>query len=137
MTTNKEGHESNPLSVLGEALDAASASISDARADATASAKSAALKVQTGVGTGAYYAAYGVSYSLVFSGVFLKELLPVHNAIRRGFEDGAGAAIDTVARLQTRDELALEAHDDAAHVEPAKKARKSSDAKQGSSSSAS
>jgi hypothetical protein len=136
MTTNKEGHESNPLSVLGEALDAASASISDARADATASAKSAALKVQSGVGTGAYYTAYGISYGLVFSGVFLKELLPVHNAIRRGFEDGAGAAIDTVARLQTREGLALEAHADGAQAEPAKKARKA-DAKHGSSSSAS
>jgi hypothetical protein len=138
MTTTKatESHESNPLSVLGEALDAASASINEARADATASAKSAALKVQSGVGTGAYYAAYGVSYSLVFSGVFLKELLPIHNSIRRGFEDGAGAAIDTVARLQAREDSEVEALEDGAHAEPVKKARKS-EAKHSSSSSAS
>jgi hypothetical protein len=93
-------HESNPLSVLGEALDAASQSIGDARADATASAKSAALKVQTGVGAGAYYTAYGVSYGLVFSGVFLKELLPVNNALRRGFEDGAEAGKKSAVNIR-------------------------------------
>lgn len=94
--------ESNPLSVLGEALDAASQSISDARADATASAKAAALKVQTGVGVGAYYAAYGVSFGVVFSGVFLKELLPLNNALRRGFEDGAQAAIKSAVNRAGR-----------------------------------
>jgi hypothetical protein len=105
-TTTKatEGNSSNPLSVLGEALEAASASIGDARSDATASAKAAALKVQTGVGTGAYYTAYGVSYGLVFSGVFLKELLPVGNALRRGFEDGAHAAIDRAVKLRAEND---------------------------------
>lgn len=106
MTTTKiaEAHSSNPLSVLGEALDAASDSITDARADATASAKAAALKVRTTVGTGAYYSAYGVSYGLVFSGVFLKELLPVGSSVRRGFEDGAQAAFNTAARLRAANE---------------------------------
>ncbi len=92
--------ESNPFSVLGEALDAASQSIGDARADATASAKATALKVKSSVGTGAYYTAYGVSYGVVFSGVFLKELLPANNAIRRGFEDGAQAAIKSAVSLR-------------------------------------
>jgi hypothetical protein len=104
--------ESNPFSVLGEALDAASESIGDARADATASAKLAAHKVQSGVGVGAYYAAYGVSYGVVFSGVFLKELLPANNVIRRGFEDGAEAAIKSAVNLRAvhedLDERALE-----------------------------
>jgi len=109
MTTTTTATDANPLSVLGEALDAASESIGDARADATASAKAAALKVQTGVSTGAYYAAYGVSYGVVFSGVFLKELLPTNNAIRRGFEDGADAAIKTAVNLRSGlDERALE-----------------------------
>lgn len=103
-TKSAEAHSHNPLSVLGEALDAASDSITDARADATATAKAAALKVQSGVGTGAYYAAYGVSYSLVFSGVFLKELLPVGSSIRRGFEDGADAAFGAAARLRAADD---------------------------------
>ncbi len=106
-TTTKAAEDSNPLSALGEALDAASESISDARADATADAKAAALKVQSSVSAGAYYAAYGVSYGVVFSGVFLKELLPTNNAIRRGFEDGAEAAIKTAVSLRAP-QLALE-----------------------------
>jgi len=99
-TTIKPSSDANPLSVLGEALDAASQSIGDARTDATASAKAAALKVQSTVGTGAYYAAYGVSYGVVFSGVFLKELLPANNAIRRGFEDGAQAAVKSAVNIR-------------------------------------
>ena len=97
MTMNQgttEVSESNPFSALGEALEAAAESIGDARSEASADAKVAAAKVQVGVSTGAYYAAYGISYGLVFSGVFLKELLPTQNPIRRGFEDGAVAAID-------------------------------------------
>jgi hypothetical protein len=93
-------HESNPLSVLGEALDAASESIDDARTDATAAAKATALKVKSSVGTGAYYTAYGVSYGVVFSGVFLKELLPASNSFRRGLEDGAQAAIKSAVNLR-------------------------------------
>ncbi|MES1171624.1 MAG: hypothetical protein ABUL77_00165 [Bacteroidota bacterium] len=92
--------KSNPLSALGDALDAASQSISDARADASVSARAAARKVQSGVGFGAYYTAYGVSYGLVFSGVFLKELLPAQSALRRGFEDGADAGSRTAVRLR-------------------------------------
>jgi hypothetical protein len=94
--------ESSPFSALGDALDAAAQSVGDARADATASAKAAALKVQSGVGVGAYYTAYGVSYGVVFSGVFLKELLPAKNAIRRGFEDGAQAAIKSASNRRSR-----------------------------------
>jgi hypothetical protein len=109
MTTNpNEPHApsaSNPLSVLGEALEAAAESVNDARADATASAKVAAAKVQSGVSQGAYYAAYGASYGFVFSGVFLKELLPADSSIRRGFEqggqDGAKAAVGAVAKIHT------------------------------------
>jgi hypothetical protein len=107
MTTNASGPqpESNPLAVLGEALEAAAESVGDARADATASAKLAAIKVQHGVSKGAYYAAYGISYGVVFSGIFLKELLPTESSIRRGFEqgvhDGAKAATDVAARIHT------------------------------------
>jgi hypothetical protein len=108
--------ESNPFSVLGEALDAASDSIGDARADATASAKLAAQKVQSGVGAGAYYAAYGVSYGVVFSGVFLKELLPANNAIRRGFEDGAEAAIRSAVNLRAAGADELDALEDGSPV---------------------
>ena len=101
MATNSnasEGSSSNALSALGEALESAADSLNDARADATASAKLAARKVQFGVSSGAYYTAYGLSYGVVFSGVFLKELLSPNNPLRRGFEDGATAAIEAAAR---------------------------------------
>ena len=88
-TTASADSESNPFSVLGDALEAAAQSMGDARVDATASAKVAAAKVQSGVTAGAYYTGYGVSYGVVFTGVFLKELLPVDNAFRRGIEQGA------------------------------------------------
>jgi hypothetical protein len=110
--THNQAPTSNALSALGEALDAASVSVSHARADATESAKLAAAKVQSGVSVGAYYTAYGVSYGLVFTGVFLKELLPISSPIRRGFEDGAVAAIDAAetrrAALTSGDVPALE-----------------------------
>jgi hypothetical protein len=111
-TNPSEVSQSSALSALGEALDAAAESIGDARTDATESAKLAAARVQVGVSTGAYYAAYGVSYGLVFSGVFLKELLPTNNPIRRGFEDGSAAAIHAAERrraeLEAPDERILE-----------------------------
>ena len=121
MTTNTtEASQSNAFSALGEALESAAESVDHARADATASAKLAARRVQFGVNAGAYYAAYGVSYGLVFSGVFLKELLPSNNPVRRGFEDGAAAAIDaaahTLAALEENDQRA--ALEQEASVEP-------------------
>jgi hypothetical protein len=129
MSTNtsvSQTAESNPFSVLGEALEAAAESVGDARSDASASAKVAAAKVQSGVTTGAYYAAYGVSYGLVFSGVFLKELLPANNVVRRGFEDGAEAAIDAAARLHAAEDLDDEETDDADDAPPSVEARKPS-----------
>ena len=70
--------------------------ISDAAVDARASAKAAAQSVKDGVGRGAYKAAFGVSFGVVFTGVFLTELLPVQSSLRRGLEDGAGAALDAI-----------------------------------------
>jgi hypothetical protein len=110
--TSSQAPTSNALSALGEALDAASVSVSHARADATQSAKLAAAKVQSGVSVGAYYSAYGISYGFVFTGVFIKELLPLNNPIRRGLEDGAVAAIDAAesrrAALASGNHSALE-----------------------------
>ena len=108
-TNSSPEAESNPFTVLGEALEAAADSIGDARTDATASAKVAAAKVQSGVSAGAYYTAYGVSYGLVFSGVFIKELLPTNSSIRRGFEqgysDGSKAAVGAVAKITAGPEI--------------------------------
>ncbi len=114
----KEVTEANPLSILGEALESAAESIGDATSDARASAKIAAKKVQKSVGTGVYYSAYGLSYGVVFSAVFLTELLPVTNALRRGFEDGAAAAIDAAAHRHV-EALADESDEHEHEAEPA------------------
>jgi len=116
-TNGTEATQSNALSALGEALDSAAESVSHARADATESAKLAAARVHIGVSTGAYYTAYGISYGLVFSGVFLKELFPVNNPIRRGFEDGAAAAIEAVSSPRAALEAGTLDEDEAAEAE--------------------
>jgi hypothetical protein len=118
-TNVSETSESNPLSELGEALEAAAESIGNARAEASADAKAAAAKVQTGVTTGAYYTAYGISYGLVFSGVFLKELLPAGNVIRRGFEDGAHAGLEAATHVAPG-EIEEEVFEDATPAESRK-----------------
>lgn len=103
-----EAHEESELSALGDALEAAAGSISEARSNASVTARAAARRVKSGIGSGAYYTAYGLSYGVVFTGVFLKELLPAENALRRGFEEGAEAAIDAVHTRKAR-RVALQA----------------------------
>jgi hypothetical protein len=93
----KEAVGTHPLSVLGEALESAAETFGDATTNARASATLAARKVKSTLSTGVYRSAYGASYGVVFGAVFLKELLPEGNSLRRGFEEGAGAAFDAVA----------------------------------------
>ena len=107
-TSVSETSESNPFAALGEALEAAAESLGDARTSATADAKAAAAKVQSSVSTGAYFAAYGLSYGLVFSGVFVKELLPANHPIRRGFVDGALAALEAATHATPEEIVAQE-----------------------------
>jgi hypothetical protein len=89
--------DTNPLSVLGEALESAAETFGQATTNARASAKVAAKKVRKTFGTGVYKTAYGISYGLVYSAVFVTELLPEDNVLRRGFEEGAEAALDAAA----------------------------------------
>ena len=93
----EEGVGTNPLSILGEALESAVETFEEATTNARASAKMAATKVQVIFSFGVYKVAYGISYGLVFGGIFVKELLPESNSLRRGFEEGAGAAFDAAA----------------------------------------
>jgi hypothetical protein len=94
----KEAVDTNPLSVLGEALESAVETFGEATTNARASAKVAARKVEQSFSTGVYKAAYGISYGLVFGAVFLTELLPDDNILRRGFQEGAEAALDAAAK---------------------------------------
>lgn len=93
----KEATATNPLSVLGEALESAAETFGEATANARASAKVAARSVKTGLGTAVYKTAYGISYGVVFGAVFLNQLLPEDNLLRRGFEEGTEAALDAAA----------------------------------------
>jgi hypothetical protein len=93
----KEAAGTNPLSVLGEALESAAETFGDATVNARATAKVAARHVKAGLSIGAYKSAYGISYGVVFGAVFLNELLPEGNVIRRGFEEGAEAGLEAVA----------------------------------------
>jgi hypothetical protein len=93
----EETLDTNPLSVLGEALESAAETFGKATTNASASAKVAAKKVRKTFGTGVYKTAYGISYGLVYSAVFVTELLPEDNVLRRGFEEGAEAALDAAA----------------------------------------
>jgi hypothetical protein len=93
----EEALDTSPLSVLGEALESAAETFGQATTNARASAKVAAKKVRKTFGAGVYKTAYGISYGLVYGAVFVTELLPKDNVLRRGFEDGAEAALDAVA----------------------------------------
>jgi hypothetical protein len=58
------------------------------------STKRTAKTIELAVATGLHKAAYGVSYGVVYVGSFLAELLPKENIVRRGFVEGAEAALD-------------------------------------------
>ena len=116
MTVQQEALKADPLSKIGEAIDAASGSIGNVTSNATVSAKVAARKVKDTASSGAYNAAYGLAFGAVFSAVFLVELLPENNVFRRGFEDGAeegfDAAIAKSAARRARRRTLVEAEED-------------------------
>jgi hypothetical protein len=101
-TRAKRAAETDPLSVLGDALESAAETFGEATANARASAKVAARKAERLFSAGVYKGAYGISYALVFGAVFIKELLPEDNVLRRGFEEGAEAALDAAASKKVR-----------------------------------
>jgi hypothetical protein len=57
------------------------------------STKKAAKTTKRAIGIGFHKAAYGISYGVVYA-VFLVELLPEKHVMRRGFVEGAEAALD-------------------------------------------
>jgi len=109
MTTYSEPQvsDSEPSTVLTQALETVAGSVGEAGTDATASSHTAAATFQSGLGKGAYYTTYGV----VFTSVFLKELLPTESSLRRGFEqgvaDGAKAAMSVWGRFYALPDDAL------------------------------
>ena len=79
MATETESSGSKTFSMLGDTAE---------------SAKKAAKTTKRAIGIGLHKAAYGISYGVVYATVFLVELLPEEHVIRRGFVEGAEAALD-------------------------------------------
>ena len=80
--------------MLGDTLESAAEALEEASVNSAESAKKAAKTTKRAIGTGFHKAAYGISYGVVYAAAFLFELLPEEHVIRRGFVEGAQAALD-------------------------------------------
>jgi len=80
--------------MLGDTLESAAEAFEEASVNSIESAKKAAKTTKRAVGTGVHKVAYVVSYGVVYAAAFLIELLPEENVVRRGFVEGAEAALD-------------------------------------------
>jgi len=94
MTTKTESPDSKIFSMLGDTLESAAEAFEEASVNSAESAKKAAKTTKRAIGTGLHKVAYGVSYGVVYAAAFLIELLPEENVVRRGFVEGAEAALD-------------------------------------------
>ncbi len=94
MATKTRKIESNAFSVLGDALESAAENFEEATVNAKDSAKKAAHTARRALGNGVHKTAYGAAYGIVYASIFLTELWPEDNVLRRGLVDGASAAIE-------------------------------------------
>ncbi|HEY4814133.1 MAG TPA: hypothetical protein VIH58_05610 [Chthoniobacterales bacterium] len=94
MSTKSEASTANVFSMLGDTLESAAEAFEEASVNSSESAKRAAKTTKRAVGNFLHGAAYGVSYGLVYAGVFVTELIPETNLVRRGLAEGAEAALD-------------------------------------------
>ena len=92
MATKTESH-SKIFSMLGDTLESAAEALEEASVNSAESAKKAAKTTKRALGTGLHKAAYGGAYGVVYAFAFLIELLPEEHVIRRGFVEGAEAAL--------------------------------------------
>ena len=97
-TASKE--ESNPFSVLGDALESAADTFEEATTTASSSAKKAAGSAKRAFYNGVHKTAYYSSYGVVYATVFLTELWPNDNPWRVGLEEGAAAALEERQRVR-------------------------------------
>ena len=94
MSTKSGASTANVFSMLGDTLESAAEAFEEASVSSSESAKRAAQTTKRAVGNFLHGAAYGVSYGLVYAGVFITELMPENNVVRRGLAEGAEAALD-------------------------------------------
>src|SRR3984885_2974562 len=100
MATKTKAAASTVFSVLGDTLETAAETFEEATANSRDSARRAAATTKRALGIGVHKAAYGVAFGLVYSAVFITEMLPKGNLIRRGFIEGTEAAMDSRRKAQ-------------------------------------
>ncbi|HEY3898487.1 MAG TPA: hypothetical protein VGM54_07735 [Chthoniobacter sp.] len=129
MATKTKAAPSTVFSVLGDTLESAAESFEEATANSRDSAKRAAATTKRALGIGAHKAAYGVAFGLVYSAVFITEMLPKGNLVRRGFIEGTEAALDSRRKAQTLREKKHTAEPKNDAAAPKKKSKPSSRAR--------
>ena len=106
MATKTKVAANTVFSVLGDTLESAAETFEEATANSRDSAKRAAATTKRALGNGVHKTAYGVAFGLVYSAVFITEMLPKGNIVRRGFIEGTEAALDSRRKAQTLRETA-------------------------------
>jgi hypothetical protein len=96
MTTQEKTKvvDAGAFSAFGETLETVAVRVKEGAATVSHSAKQASGTVGRAFTVGIYNTAYWTSYGVVYTTVFLKELLPADNTLRRGLEEGAVAALE-------------------------------------------
>jgi hypothetical protein len=100
MATKTKAAANTVFSVLGDTLESAAETFEEATSNSRDSARRAAATTKRALGNGVHKTAYGVAFGLVYSAVFITEMLPKGNIIRRGFIEGTEAAIDSRRKAQ-------------------------------------
>jgi len=106
MATKTKAVASTVFSVLGDTLESAAETFEEATANSRDSAKRAAATTKRALGIAVHKSAYGVAFGLVYSAVFITELLPKENIIRRGFIEGTEEALASRRKAQALREAA-------------------------------
>jgi hypothetical protein len=101
MATKTKAAANSVFSVLGDTLESAAETFEEATANSRDSAVRAAATTKRALGNGVHKTAYGIAFGLVYSAVFVTEMLPKGNLIRRGFVEGTEAALDSRRKAQT------------------------------------
>jgi len=93
-SSQKANSNSSPFHKLGDTLESAAETFEEVTANAHDSAKRAAGVTKSALINALYKTCYGISYGSVYSSVFVFEFMSDGNTIRRGFAEGAEAAVE-------------------------------------------
>ena len=110
MATKTKAAANTVFSVLGDTLESAAETFEEATSNSRDSAIRAAATTKRALGNGVHKTAYGIAFGLVYSAVFITEMLPKGNIIRRGFIEGTEAALDSRRKAQAARKAAPKAN---------------------------